>query len=197
MSCVSLWIPQTLRLSPATEGMRPCVSASFRQDFLFCKNKKSSPRLRGEDLSSRYHPNYPPKGHLSHPVTGMNRSARHRLLQSGCFTASARGLHRLPSRWSLSRKTGFVVAFSHDFEQNYYILFAIFVKIGTSLFRQLFFAPSRIHRYGRTVHSRSNRRRRCGDRSPWPRPQPQPPEPPLPKSDSGSSHPSRLSHNLA
>lgn len=40
------------------------------------------------------------RGHLSHPVTGMNRPAPRGLLQSGCTAAWARGLHRSPLAWA-------------------------------------------------------------------------------------------------
>ena len=92
----------------------PRVSASFNPSFLFAMQiKKPSPTIGAKTASSRYHPNYSPsRGHLSHPVTGMNRPAPRRLLQSGCFAAWTRGLHHLPSRFSRFRKIGFVIAFS-------------------------------------------------------------------------------------
>lgn len=68
--------------------------------WLFClrsKQKKSPPNIGAKTVSSRYHPNYSPvRGHLSHPVTRMNRSAPRGLLQSGCFAAWTRGFHRSP-----------------------------------------------------------------------------------------------------
>ena len=81
--------------------------------FFVYKTKKPSPTIGAKTASSRYHPNYSPiRGHLSHPVSGMNRPAPRRLLQSGCFAAWTRGLHHFPSRFSRFRKVGFVIAFS-------------------------------------------------------------------------------------
>ena len=60
---------------------------------------KASALLRGEDLLHGTTLIIFPFGkHLSHSVTGMNRSVHHGLLQSGCPAALARGSHRFPSR---------------------------------------------------------------------------------------------------
>ena len=104
------------------------MSASLIIPLFVTQTKKPSPTIGAKTASSRYHPNYSPyRGHLSHPVTGMNRPAPRRLLQSGCFAAWTRGLHHLPSRFSLFRKIGFVIAFSIFTE----IIISVLVDLST------------------------------------------------------------------
>lgn len=83
--------------------------------------------------ASRYHPNYPRiKGDiLSHPVTGMGRSAPRGPLQSGGLAAWTRGFHRPPLAEEPSRRAGFFTAFA-VVNSSYYNVFAAFVNANSS-----------------------------------------------------------------